>query len=82
MKVDPSESWMSWVKVYGLLGRGMNVAFRVCVRTGEERLWMDVVDGRRGEDERSVEGTGSFPIMGGIFYLFVERLNRLSRWFN
>lgn len=53
---------MSWVNVYGLRGRGMNVAFRVCVR---ERLWMeDVVDGRRGEDERSVEGRGSFPILG------------------
>lgn len=55
---------MSWVNVYGRLGRGMNVAFRVCVR---EMLWMeDVVDGRRGEDERSVEGRGSFPILGGI----------------
>lgn len=61
---------MSWVNVYGRLGRGMNVAFRVCVR---ERLWMeskeDVVDGRRGEDERSVEGRGSFPILAVVLFV-------------
>lgn len=65
---------MSWVNVYGRLGRGMNVAFRVCVR---ERLWMEsedvVVDGRRGEDERSVEGRGSFPILGGILLICLLR---------
>lgn len=49
----------------------MKVACRVCVRTGEERLWIEreaVVDGRRGEDERR-EGAGSFPILGGVCLL-------------
>jgi hypothetical protein len=61
------------VKVYGLLGRGMNVAFRVCVRRElcTERRGLEVVDdGRRGEDERRLVGAGSFPILAVIFLVF------------
>lgn len=65
---------MSCVKAYGLLGRGMKVAFRVCVR--RQLLWAEKVevvdDGRRGEEERRpAAGVGSFPILAVILVYVV-----------
>lgn len=46
----------------------MKVAFRVCVR--RQLLWaekVEVVDGRRGEEERRpAAGAGNFPILAGF----------------
>lgn len=73
------------MNVYGLLGRGINVAFRVCVRREwwTERRGLEVVDdGRRGEDERRLVGVGSFPILAVIFLVFFLWFDQRREWFN
>ena len=78
VKVEPSESWTSCVKVYGRRGRGTNVACRTWAQAQATHDGNRVRAGARagddGNDAAEKEGigrrrraVGSFPIF--LFYL-------------